>query len=412
LGITLLSEKADTLKEQIRATKDFIQQEEYRIKAVNEANQRIQEQIENLRRRQNMWISRRDQDLRDTNQALSELEKLDADAEIAAHQCLEQRNRQRDQQKKIAEDLRRAQLELGREQKNCEKLEREVVSLNEKMCYACGQSFHDHNHDSVLAAKTQALRESQTAVQETLTQITLLQSQVQEIEPCPPVFYDRIEDAYQHISRIKSLQEQIERRRADVDPYAEQIDDMINTALEAISYDQLNELRRLLEHQDFVLKLLTSKDSFIRKTIIEQNLGYLNQRLGYYLDRIGLPHTVTFLNDLTVEIQELGRELDFDNLSRGERNRLILSLSWAFRDVWEGLYQPINLLFIDEVIDSGMDSSGVEAALALLKRLSRDSGKSIWLVSHKDELVGRVNNVLSVVKEGGFTTYSNDVEVV
>jgi DNA repair exonuclease SbcCD ATPase subunit len=158
-------------------------------------------------------------------------------------------------------------------------------------------------------------------------------------------------------------------------------------------------------------KLLTNKDSYIRKRIIDQNLSYLNARLSYYLDKIGLPHEVKFLNDLNVEIQELGRELDFDNLSRGERNRLILSLSWAFRDVWESLYQPINLLFIDELVDSGMDTSGVENALAILKKMTRESNKSVWLVSHKDELAGRVNNILTVVKENGFTTYNTDVDV-
>ncbi len=179
---------------------------------------------------------------------------------------------------------------------------------------------------------------------------------------------------------------------------------------ELIKYT-LNDLTRLQEHQDFLLKLLTSKDSFVRKKIIDQNLSYLNSRLTHYLDRIGLPHTVKFQNDLSVMIEELGRELDFDNLSRGERNRLILSLSWSFRDVWEGLYQPINLLFIDEMIDSGMDTSGVENAMAILKKMSRERNKSIFLVSHKDELAGRVNNVLMVTKEAGFTTYGTDIEI-
>ena len=186
---------------------------------------------------------------------------------------------------------------------------------------------------------------------------------------------------------------------------------METQAVEEINYDMMNELSRVKDHQDFLHKLLTNKDSFIRKRIIDQNLSYLNARLGQYLDRIGLPHTVKFLNDLTVSIEELGRELDFDNLSRGERNRLILSLSWAFRDVWESLYQPINLLFIDEVIDTGMDSSGVENSLAILKKMAREGNRSVWLVSHKDELAGRVNNVLSVVKENGFTTYNTDVEI-
>jgi DNA repair exonuclease SbcCD ATPase subunit len=163
---------------------------------------------------------------------------------------------------------------------------------------------------------------------------------------------------------------------------------------------------------DFLYKLLTSKDSFIRKRIIDQNLAFLNKRLQLYLDKTGLPHQVVFQNDLTVEITELGRDLDFDNLSRGERNRLILSMSWAFRDVWESLYQSINLLFIDELVDNGLDAAGVESALSVLKKMSRERNKNIYLISHKDELSSRVNNILKVIKDNGFTSYSNDTEIV
>jgi DNA repair exonuclease SbcCD ATPase subunit len=166
------------------------------------------------------------------------------------------------------------------------------------------------------------------------------------------------------------------------------------------------------EHMDFLYKLLTSKDSFIRKRIIDQNLAFLNKRLQYYLERTGLPHQVVFQNDLTVEITELGRDLDFDNLSRGERNRLILSMSWAFRDVWESLYQSINLLFIDELIDNGLDAAGVESSISILKKMARERGKNIYLISHKDELSSRVNNILKVIKDNGFTSYSNDTEIV
>jgi DNA repair ATPase RecN len=225
------------------------------------------------------------------------------------------------------------------------------------------------------------------------------------------MFYDKESDAIQHQATLSNLEQQIATKHTETDPYGEQITEMQQQALREVTYDALNELTRLQEHQDFLLKLLTSKDSFIRKKIIEQNLSYLNARLTHYLDRVGLPHTVVFQNDLTVSIEELGRELDFDNLSRGERNRLILSMSWAFRDVFESLYQPINLLFIDEMIDNGLDTSGVENALALLKQMSRERQKSIWLVSHRDELAGRVENILKVVKEGGFTSYNTDVEI-
>jgi len=79
--------------------------------------------------------------------------------------------------------------------------------------------------------------------------------------------------------------------------------------------------------------------------------------------------------------------------------------------VWENLYENINLLFIDELLDSGMDSAGVEAGLGMLKKMARERSKNIFLISHKEELVGRVNNVLRVIKESGFTTYSTSTEI-
>ena len=76
------------------------------------------------------------------------------------------------------------------------------------------------------------------------------------------------------------------------------------------------------------------------------------------------------------------------------------------------MYQNINLLFIDELIDSGMDTAGVEGALGVLKKIGRERDKNVYLISHKDELVGRVNHVMRVIKENGFTSYANDIEIV
>jgi DNA repair exonuclease SbcCD ATPase subunit len=229
----------------------------------------------------------------------------------------------------------------------------------------------------------------------------------------PVTHYDTEAEAVEHRTVVDNLEKAIATKAEETDPYHEQIIDMESRALQTITFDKINELSKYGDHLKFLLDILTSKDSFVRKKIIDQNLSYLNARLTHYLDKIGLPHTVVFKNDLSVEITELGRELDFDNLSRGERNRLILGLSFAFRDVWENLYFPINTLFIDELIDSGMDTIGVENSMAILKDMSRRRNKSIWLVSHREELAGRVPSVLKVLKENGFTTYStatDDVE--
>ncbi len=415
LGITMLSEKADLLKEQLKATRDAITQEEYRIKAVNDANARIQEQIEATRRRQTMWNNKRLTEINELKSAIEAIGDLDIEQELSNHDSLQTQN----ELAKAAAEVTKWKIACEQEQvkllKTQEKLKTEIEKLEKHECYACGQAMHNEKHEQVLNEKRAAVQEASLQYLTNDTQLAEHISTLAELGepgPIPVVFYDTKEDAINHKNTLANLRQQLAAKETETDPYAEQIAEMETHAVEEINYDVMNELAVVKDHQDFLLKLLTNKDSFIRKRIIDQNLSYLNARLSQYLDTIGLPHTVKFLNDLSVSIEELGRELDFDNLSRGERNRLILSLSWAFRDVWENQNQQMNLLFIDEVIDTGMDSSGVEASLAILKKMAREGNRSVWLVSHKDELAGRVNNVLSVVKENGFTSYNTDVEIV
>jgi DNA repair exonuclease SbcCD ATPase subunit len=414
LGITQLSERADRIKELNKQTKDSITQEEFRIRAVQEANKRIEEQIIALKRRQTLWVDKHDEDIKELKKALSALQEINIEVEIRAHQDHKAWDQKRKDINELSSQISRTKLDVSREEKLAAKLSKEIETLKNHECHTCGQAFHDSKHEQVLAGKQNDLATARASCQEHSTLLLELETAHDALGTLgrpPKMFYDRESDAIQHQANVANLERQITEKSAETDPYSEQITEMQQQALQEVSYDTLNELTRLQEHQDFLLKLLTSKDSFIRKKIIEQNLSYLNARLTHYLDRVGLPHTVVFQNDLTVSIEELGRELDFDNLSRGERNRLILSMSWAFRDVFESLYQPINLLFIDEMIDNGLDTQGVESSLALLKQMSRERHKSIWLVSHRDELAGRVENILKVVKENGFTSYNTDVEI-
>ena len=408
LGITLLSEKADKLKEQIKQSKEQITSEEYRIKAVNDANIRIQGQIESVKQRQIQWKLKYDDDLTKLEDSLSGLMKIEIDDEISNHRQL---NAYRALKKSIddkKDQASRASRDLARITKNQEKLVADILKLSMNKCHTCDQEFHDEKHLSVLHQKK---TENETDSADILRLQTLLQKLNDDLVDLdvlgdqPKVFYKHEEDAIHHRSTLANLQDQIVLKLQEEDPYSAQIEEMSTVGIEEVTYDLINTLTSYKEHQEFLLKLLTSKDSFIRKRIIDQNLSYLNGRLAQYLDRIGLPHQVKFNNDLSVSITELGRDLDFHNLSKGEKNRLIISLSFAFRDVWESLYQPINLLYVDEIADTGMDSAGTENCLQIMKQMGRENQKSIWLVSHKDELIGRVDNILRAVKSNGFTTF-------
>lgn len=518
LGITLLSEKAEKLKIAAKEVKDQTQLEEFKVRAVEEANKRVQEQIDSLLRRQKLWQAKHNEDLDSLVVFYDDLSKIDIESELRAHKDLadfserkksqevysnllarqdlwaEKRNKEIESLTKsysqlshidIDQEIANHKILVERQQKKVEldlinktivnlentvkkdsnlvsKLLSEVETLREHKCYACGQELHDEKHDEVLNQKELLLEQARQELAQTQKDLeknknslfaldlapktfykteaeafkhsselenisTLISAKENEVDPfhdqisefviedlgtMPRTHYDTEQEAIEHKSTISSLLGQIEKKSSENDPYSEQISEMRNQALQEISFDQINELSKKLDHLKFLIDLLTSKDSFVRKKIIDQNLTYLNSRLTHYLDKIGLPHQVVFQNDLNVEITELGRELDFGNLSRGETNRVILALSWAFRDVWENLYSPINVMFIDELLDNGTDSAGVENSLAVLKDMNRNRNKSIWLISHKEELMNRVSSVLRVVKENGFTSYSTSTDDV
>ena len=413
LGITMLSEKATVLKELLKTTKDQIKEEEYRIKGVENANEQINKTIDDLCRRQRVWKKRNDETVVDLEKSVQELESLDLKYELAQHVAL-------DSYKQISSELadyNKAvagfESEILREKRNFDQAQKDLKAAQDHKCYACGQDLHDDANISIIERKSQAVESAEVAQQIAQEAISEIQDEIQGLtlpDKIPVTKYATAQEAYEQQSQLTTLKSKLDDTRNAEDPYVDQIQSLGKTGLQPIEWDRMNQLHNLREHQEFLLKLLVNKDSFIRKRIIEQNLQYLNGRLNYYLNKLGLPHEVVFQSDLNVEITELGRELDFDNLSRGERNRLILGLSWAFRDVHESTNTPIDFMAIDELIDSGMDSNGVESALVVLKKMHRDRDKNIFLISHREELIGRVNNTLYVVKENGFTSFSPDQE--
>jgi DNA repair exonuclease SbcCD ATPase subunit len=414
LGITLLSEKAEALKVLVKETKDSITAEELKINAIKTANENVQKSIDSLHLKSSAWENKQQTELENLGRAIVSLEAVDIEAELQLHVALKAWDEENLRIRNLNKQKATLESAVGQAQRTLNKYVKEIEALADKKCPACEQDLHDHKHNEMQKTAEDNLLDAQSYFDKVNGDLNKIVAELGTGEQVrkPTTFYETEAEALGHKNNLASLEKSLEAKAVENNPYAEQIEDLKNTALQTISWDTINELTKLKEHQEFLHKLLTNKDSFIRKKIIDQNLSYLNKRLTYYIDKLGLPHQVVFQNDLTVIITQLGQDLDFDNLSRGERNRLILSMSFAFRDVWEGLYQTINLLFIDELVDAGMDGAGVENALAVLKKMARERNKNIFLISHKDELVGRVNNVLRVIKENGFTSYSNNVDYV
>jgi DNA repair exonuclease SbcCD ATPase subunit len=367
--------------------------------------------------------------------------------------------------KRTRDSITNIEHSISHEQSKLAKVESDLANPDAHSCLSCGQGLKDTKHleDMLERLRTQQTKHNTeiTKLQDTIvaleksidavqTEIETLQSEVgkRQTEAAekaavkeaaleklvlalsthqeslenyrvlshdhqaskPETLFNSKDEVYRAKQLFDALVKELEVEGQKGNPFNTQADTLRGT-LQEIDYAKINDYTSLFQHQDFLWKLLTSKDSFIRKKIIDQNLSYLNQRVNHYLDKLGLPHEVKFQSDLSVDITMLGRDFDFEQLSRGEMNRVIMATSWSFRDVWESLNDTVNLFFVDELIDNGLDQYGVESALAVLKSLARDRGKNVFLISHREELIGRIDRIMLVKKENGFTRLEDDASI-
>ena len=409
LGITTLSEKADLLKDQVKNVRDSIQEETHRISAVESANKRIAENIKMIQTKSNSWETKKENRTTELCAAINVLLNIDIDDEIKCHKQNAETEKDINEVAKLTAEKKMIDRDIVSINKKLNKSEQIINARSQsKNCPTCDSVMNDDLHEQLIADAKAIIEKANVVLIEKNEDLEkhILEINNITIVPLLQTFYKNIDTAYDHKSSMDKLAAELENNMADVNPFTDQIDILTENGLEEVNYDKMNALTDLKNHQDFLLKLLSNKESHIRKKIISQNLLYLNARLAHYLEKIGLPHGVTFESDLNVTISQYGKDFDFENLSRGEKTRLILALSWSFRDVYESLNSKINLLFIDELIDNGLDCGGANDALAIMRNMANSEGKNVFLVSHRVELVGRISSVLKVTKSNGFTSFS------
>lgn len=405
---------------------------------------------------------------KETQRRIDELSTLDINAEVQAHTANEERLKVQQRYSEIDAEINGLQSVLRKHESavTMSKLKlsntmKSIQEMEQNVCPSCKQDIPcTDEHTARLAALHETAAGHEKDINEAITNANMVQDEINSYEhPVVPAvqatYYKTKSEADLHQHKVLELQKSLDevvvnpydkdvselldqldntpelpvpesdftpddvkdltrqkqtiedtllRESDSVNPYVSQIQTLEQNSIQEVSFDQFNQLMKLAEHQEVLQKMLQNKDSFVRRQIIEQSIPFLNSRLEFYIDAGGSQHKVQFQNDLGVEIICMGRELDFNQLSRGEKLRVVLALNNAFRDTYESLYQSINLLVVDELIDNGMDISGRERAWRILQDMSAVYSKNIYVVSHHEELVSKSENVMKVVKENGFST--------
>jgi DNA repair exonuclease SbcCD ATPase subunit len=228
---------------------------------------------------------------------------------------------------------------------------------------------------------------------------------IQEIKDLKEkLLFSSLDELHSVESSIKIIKEKIKSLEEAVNPYVEIISALknkkFNMELSQTNADDSVELN----HMTFLYALLTKKDSFIRKALIKSRLALLNEKMMEYITELSLPHQIQFKEDMGIDIKNFGKEISINNLSSGQQARINLALSFAFRHILQLNTKKINFCLLDETLDIGLSSVGVQLATKMIKKIAIKNGISMFLITHKDEVSTVFDSKLEIELRNGFSS--------
>lgn len=207
---------------------------------------------------------------------------------------------------------------------------------------------------------------------------------------------------------IVSLNNQIEEVKnqvceLSVDSYNEKIT-QLEEELVGIK-ENLEELTHRIDIDSKLIEILG--DDGLRAYFFLKLLPILNNKINHYLKKFELPITFEF-NQYMEETIKTGKfEQDYNQFSGGERCRIDMAILLSFFDISKIISNwSCSILLIDEVLDAGVDQSGIEQFISTLYNIvSEENGDlGIYLISHKlSDLQVNFNEIIEIEKKSLFS---------
>lgn len=404
-GLTELSDKAEALKNQTKDVVKRLGEVQLEIQYQEKEHTRYADQLASAQRRVANWESQRNEEIEEIEETLREYVDFDFIGQIEAIV-------ERDILKGTIDALKVQETALEKQMKAQAKIKKsnsdELALLADAKCPYCMQEFADNEHKveectthvHTAESEIERLTIEWSGVGDNIADVSKHYDAIVE----KLVFKDKRKSELESLLRtVKQGQAEVDKLRNSVNPFIEPLEELKKTEIKPVDYTEINELTKNVEHHEFLHKLLTKKDSFVRRNLLNKNLPFLNQKLQDYLSELGLAHKVEFTHELTARITQFGRELSFGNLSAGQKARVNIALSFAFRDVLQSMHTPVNICMLDEILDVGLNGNGVQMAVRMLKKKARDEKLSMYVITHREEADSSFDRTLVVQISKGFS---------
>ena len=157
-----------------------------------------------------------------------------------------------------------------------------------------------------------------------------------------------------------------------------------------------------IDYLDFANSMM--KDSGVKAKIIRRYLPVMNQKINKYLQMMDFYINFTLDEQFNERIKSpIHEKFSYESFSEGEKMRIDLAILFTWRDIAKMKNSSsTNILILDEIFDSSLDSNGTDEFTKIIKYVIKDA--YVFMISHKvDELTDRLDNLITFEKMNGFS---------
>ena len=278
-----------------------------------------------------------------------------------------------------------------------------------RVCPTCSQDIEETfrvNRISDSQSKAEELQKGYKELMDAIKNEEERESQFQQISGDLSKLLNGIT---QNNTHINGCQKQIKRLEHEIQTITSQIANR-NTEHEKLeefrnnlqdTFETISEKKEKITYLDFTYNLL--KDGGVKTQIIKKYLPIINQQANKYLQMMDFYINFKLDEEFTETIESpIHEDFTYQSFSEGEKMRIDLALLFTWREIARMKNSVnTNLLIMDEVFDSSLDGFGTEEFLKIIRFVIKDA--NIFVISHKEGLEDKFDNVIKFEKQGNFS---------
>ena len=277
------------------------------------------------------------------------------------------------------------------------------------VCPTCDQEIEDSFRLNRIERSQTKAKELQKGYEELLVAIKKEENRESHLKSLSGDISKLLNGITSNNSQINSCQRQVKTLESEIQTLTSQLADR-NSEHEKLeqfretlqtTYEELAVKREDTSYYDFTYNLL--KDGGVKTKIIKKYLPLINQQVNKYLQKMEFYINFTLDEEFNETVQSpIHEDFSYSSFSEGEKMRIDLALLFTWREV--ARYKNsvnTNLLIMDEVFDSSLDGFGTDEFLKIIRYEIQDA--NIFVISHKESLFDKIQNVIKFEKCKGFS---------